>query len=82
METVFNWITDKLDYILSTILVMLPDSPFADVIYDNPAVAEVLGYLNYFLPISEILVILTAWLTAISIFYVYQLILRWAKAIE
>ena len=82
METVFNWITDKLDTILSSILLLLPDSPFTGIIYDNPALEEVLGYMNYFLPISEILVILTAWLTAISIFYVYQLILRWAKAIE
>ena len=41
-----------------------------------------LGYLNYFLPISQIIAIGEAWLVAIGLFYAYQIILRWIKAIE
>lgn len=61
-------------------LSILPDSPFQKFL---KAIGEIpgLGYLNYFVPVSEMVVILEAWVAAIAIFYIYQLILRWIKLI-
>ncbi|MEG1709605.1 MAG: hypothetical protein RR313_11795 [Anaerovoracaceae bacterium] len=69
-----------LSSIVATILSMLPNSPFSSVI-DTVADAEWLGYINYFIPIGTLVGIATTWGVAIGVFYVYQMILRWAKAI-
>ena len=66
--------------IVGAILAMLPNSPFKDVIEDLEAVSW-LGYVNWFIPIGTLLKIGTAWTAAIAVFYAYQLILRWAKAV-
>ena len=81
MDILFNWITSKLDYVLSVVLALLPDSPF-QLLTRNNTVIEYLGYVNYFIPMSEILAILQLWLTAVGIYYVYQAILRFAKVVE
>ena len=44
--------------------------------------AELLGYLNYFLPIAEMAGILTAWVLAIGAYYAASVVLRWARAIS
>lgn len=64
----------------SAALSILPDSPFQKFL---AAIGEIpgLGYLNYFVPVSEMVVILESWVAAIAIFYIYQLILRWIKLI-
>lgn len=63
------------------ILDILPKSPF--VFLDaNPQVSEILGFLNWFIPIDTMISMTEAWLTAIGIYYVLQAILRWAKIIE
>ncbi|MEM0173670.1 MAG: hypothetical protein QXI16_04090 [Sulfolobaceae archaeon] len=81
MDTLFNWITSSLDYVLSFVLAMLPDSPF-QIITRNNTVIEYLGYVNYFIPMTEILGILQLWITAVGVYYVYQAILRFAKVVE
>ena len=66
---------------LNLILSVLPGSPFRQFI---PARAEnkYIGWLNFFVPISEFITIGLAWLGAIGIFYLWQIILRWIRAIE
>ena len=67
-----------LQAIAAAVLSILPNSPvrpFIDQISNVPW----LGLLNWFVPIGTIVSIGTAWLAAITIFYVYQVILRWAK---
>lgn len=64
----------------NALLNLLPTSPFQVFILklaDIPA----LGYLNYFIPVGEMIVVTEAWLAAIIVFYVYQLVLRWVKLI-
>lgn len=65
----------------SNVLKFLPLSPFKQFI---PHVKEIpgLAYLNWFVPVSEIAIVLTAWGVAIGIFYLYSIILRWIKAIQ
>lgn len=78
---IWNGIADVVNGILSAILFLLPDSPFANVTIPDE-VKQILGYVNYFVPIAAMLVIGTGWLAAIGIYYLYQTILRWAKTIK
>lgn len=73
-------ITAFLSKIAGTILAFLPDSPIRPFI-DNLSVAPWIGYLNWFIPVGTFVAIGTAWLAAIAIFYTYQMILRWSKAV-
>ena len=62
--------------IFDKILKYLPTSPFITFINKM----QDLPYLG--LPISQIIAIGEAWLVAIGLFYAYQIVLRWIKAIE
>jgi hypothetical protein len=44
--------------------------------------SELLGYVNYFIPIAEMAAILSVWVVAIAAYYVASVALRWAKAIS
>lgn len=79
-----DWFTSFgtwLSGVFETILSVLPDSPF-QTLASNSAVGEVLGYVNYFIPINSFVSILELWLTAVAIYYVWQVILRWIRAIQ
>lgn len=81
LKSLWNGLTELLDDILAAVLILLPDSPFANV--DIPyEVKQLLGYVNYFVPVAAMLAIGTGWLAAIGIYYLYQTILRWAKTIK
>lgn len=66
------------------IISIFPASPLQPLIADlrNSAVADVLGYVNWFVPVGTMIGILTGWLACIAAYYVYQIILRWIKVIE
>lgn len=44
-------------------------------------ISKYLGWFNWFVPVSIILDIMSAWLIAIAGFYAVQAILRWVKMI-
>lgn len=69
---------------LEAILSFFPPSPFAllDELTASPEIAEWLGFLNWFIPVNSFVAILETWLACIAIYYVWQVILRWLKAIE
>ena len=59
---------------------LLPDSPFN---FDLPDyVQDILGYINYFVPIGSMIKILTAWTACIIVWYAASALMRWIKAIE
>lgn len=64
------------------VIALLPLSPFAGYIHDfeqlNP---EWLGWLNWFIPVKQILIVTATWLGAIVLFYLYSVIMRWIKLI-
>lgn len=66
--------------LISAIFILLPSSPFKDV--SLGPISNFLGYLNYLLPITEIVSILTLWGSAIGLYYLYQIVLRWLKVVE
>lgn len=75
-----NLIIKALGSVLSLIFSILPPSPFG--VIDNSAVQEHLAGLAWIIPFTQIIVILEAWTAAIIIYYLYQIVLRWVKAIE
>lgn len=76
-----GFMKEILDKFLASVLSVLPLSPFAPYI-DQLAALPFLGYLNWFIPVGALLKIGTAWLTAIGLYYLYSVIMRWIKLIS
>jgi hypothetical protein len=69
LKSALNWVT-----------ALLPDSPFK--LLDNTPIAPLLPYINWFIPFDFMVATFTAWLVAITVYYIYSVILRWVKAIN
>lgn len=67
--------------LMAIVMELLPDSPFRGFI-DNIASIPYIGFFNYFVPVSDFVAILTAWGTAIGLYYVVSAILRTINAID
>ena len=80
MSTAINWLFEILAQVLTWVVNLLPDSPFR--LIDNSPIAPYLPIINWFIPFDFVVTTLTLWLTAIAIYYVYSVILRWVKAVE
>lgn len=76
-----TWMKEILDKFLALIVSLLPLSPFSAYI-DSLEQVPYLGYLNWFIPVGTCLKIGAAWLSAITVFYLYSVIARWIKLIE
>lgn len=70
-----------MEQILASVLSLLPGSPFTAFI-NSISDIPFLGYLNYFVPVAQMIAIGESWLVSIGVFYLYQVVLRWVKAIE
>lgn len=81
LKNIWNSITDLVDEIVNSVVLLLPDSPFVDIEIPDE-VLSLMGYVNYFVPISAMLGIGAAWLIAIGTYYLYQTILRWTQTIK
>jgi hypothetical protein len=80
MTAIFNGILDGVAAIGNGLVWLLPTSPFTGI--QNQLDSDILGYINYFIPIDAMLSVGSAWLLAIGMYYVYMVVLRWAKAIR
>lgn len=78
--SIFGWLQDQLNNILSWVVLLLPPSPFS--LLDMTPLHDYLGYINYFVPLDYITSLLSAWGLAILTYYIYHIILRWVKAIN
>jgi len=72
------WLFSK---VLSVIFSILPNSPFSSI-PDNSSISEFMPYLAWILPIKSIVGILVTWLSAMSIYYIYSVVMRWIKLID
>lgn len=77
---------DTMDYgqsntILNQLLKLLPQDPIQPF-FIRLGELPYLSYVNWFVPVGDILNITLAWVGAIAIFYIYQFVLRWIKAIQ
>ena len=76
-------LTSSVVTFIHKILDLLPDSPF--LVLANLSTSEFhqwLAWLNWFIPVNTFVAILEAWLVGLGLYYVYQIVLRWVKAIE
>lgn len=62
---------------LADILPLSPFQPYIDAFGQLPY----LGWLNWFIPVRGMLLIFSAWLGAVALFYLYQILLRWLRVI-
>lgn len=76
IDFVYKWAAEM----GSKIIGLLPTSPFRSFI-SSWTPPPYLGWLNWFFPVSQILTILALWLSAIALFYLYSIIMRWIKMI-
>jgi hypothetical protein len=76
-----DWMQELLDKFLSALMSVLPTSPFSSFI-NSLEQLPYLGYLNYFVPVGTFLKIGAAWLSAIALFYLYSIVMRWVRMIE
>lgn len=72
-EKLFNALADK-------VLALLPTSPFQEFVSQFSSLPY-LGWLNWFFPVGDCLVVMGVWLTAVALFYFYSIIMRWLKMI-
>jgi len=82
-----NWLVDALNYliaglgwVLTALLGILPASPIQAI--DNSPVSQYLGYVNWFIPVSDMVVELGLFCTAVLIYYAIGIVMRWGKVIE
>lgn len=75
-----DWFLQLIQKFGQTILNALPLSPF-DSFIQGIGNIDYLGYLNWFIPVGTFIKILLAWVTAIGVFYIYSIIMRWVKMI-
>lgn len=76
---ILNWIIKLLGIVLSGILSVLPNSPFA--LIDSSSVSEYLASLSWIIPFPQIIALLEAWVASILVYYTYSVIMRWIKII-
>lgn len=78
-----QFFSEMLDKFGNWLLTVLPSSPFQGWLGNfKIQFSPYLGYLNYFVPISDFLKIFSAFLTVYVLYLGYSIILRWLKAIE
>lgn len=75
-----NIIIKALGALITLVFSLLPNSPFQFLM--NGTISSFLSGLNWFIPVTEIIVTLEVWVSAILVYYLYSIALRWIKAIE
>ena len=76
-----DFMSTLLDKFLEWVLALLPTSPFTEFINACSDIPY-LGWLNWFIPVGQMIAIGEAWLVAIGLFYMYSIVLRWIRAID
>lgn len=80
LVTFINWVIQALASIAKLAVQILPKSPFTYI--DNSPIAEYIGYLNWIIPIEQMITLTGTWLFAITLYYSVSALLRWVKVIE
>lgn len=76
-----NFMTAIFNAFKSVLASVLPLSPFQGYIsYFNAW--PYMGWLNWFVPVKGYLVVWGVWLNSVGVYYLYQAVLRWLKAVE
>lgn len=77
----FQSVLNGLGALLATLVSLLPASPF-DGIYSLTIDNELLQGLAWLIPFPQIVAVLDAWISAVAIFYLYKVVLKWIGAVS
>ena len=72
-----DMIVDFLRSVLGGLVSLLPHSPFEQFYSLTGLPVQILGWVNWFVPVGTLLGIMTAWLVAIAAYYVYKALSHW-----
>ena len=76
-----NLIINLIGVLISATISVLPNSPFSSLQIEKIS-QTYLSHLAWVIPFQSILSVFSSSLVAVGVFYLYQVILRWIKAIE
>lgn len=79
--SIVNFIISAIGTLASSILNLLPNSPFASVKIQSIS-TNYLGHLAWIIPFETLITILSSSLIVVGTYYLYQIVLRWVKAIK
>lgn len=74
------WLGDYINSCLDFLAVYLPDSFFTAP--DNAFFSPILPYVNYFVPVADILKSIYVWAVGVLFYYDCQIIMRWFKVVS
>ena len=77
----FNFLGDQFSDLGQTIVNSLPGSPIV-WLQANSQIQQYLKWVNWFIPIYQMIPILETWLICVSVYVALQVFLRWAKVVE
>lgn len=83
MQEVFDFFVGIFEKFKDLLYSVLPTSPLRQYIskFQNAIPEKYIQYLNWFVPVSEILGVFAAFLTVLVLYYMYSVIMRWIKLI-
>ena len=81
---VWDTIMDFIYTILEWALMLLPDSPFQKMTNElvNGPFENIINYINYFIPVGQMVTFFTAYVACVSIWYIVRWAMRLTKYIQ
>lgn len=67
--------------LISVLAMLLPDSPF-QLAMDSSVITDLIAHFNWFFPVTEILATVQAWVTAMALYYIIMVPMRYIKMME
>jgi len=82
--SIINLIIDSLASVANAAISILPESPFLFLteLEMESNLVNYISYFNWVVPVTSFLTITIYWLSAIVIYYLVSVILRWVKLIQ
>jgi hypothetical protein len=81
VESIVNFLIEAAAKVGEGFVWLLPTFSVGNIVTDLIP-RDILRIVSYVIPVSQIIDIGTMWLTAVGLWYLYQIILRWVRAIQ
>lgn len=75
-----NIFIDNIVNLLTLVLSILPDSPFSNLSF--AVFTPYLGFINWLIPVGQMISFLAVWGSAVLIYYIYSVAMRFTNVIE
>lgn len=70
-------VVEFLRSVLGGLVSLLPHSPFEQFYSAFQVSSQLLGWVNWFVPVGVLLGVMAVWLVSIAAYYVYKALLHW-----